>query len=255
MLSAKNISVHKSGRCILQLDACTLASGRVTGVLGANGAGKSTLLATLSGDLQPNLGEVLLAEKSLSQWQANKRAQHLAVLPQQSSLSFSFSVAEVVAMGRLPHATSHSQNQQFIEQALAQTHALHLLQRNYLQLSGGERQRVQLARVLVQLAPYNEQRVLLLDEPTSALDPLHQHCIMQSVQQLARLGCAVLVVLHDLNLAARYCDDLVLLNTGLLHAQGSTKHVLTAENIQSVFGLQVIIGRHPEQDCPLVIAK
>jgi iron complex transport system ATP-binding protein len=177
------------------------------------------------------------------------------VLPQSSTLSFAFRVADVVAMGRLPHRTGRDADAAIVAAALAVADAQHLAARNYLKLSGGERQRVHLARALAQLWPGGPGRVLLLDEPTSMLDPAHQHSILQAVRGFAEQGGTALVILHDLNLAARYCDRLMLLKNGCSHAEGSVDEVLRAEPLQAVFGLDVLVQRHPERGHPLVIAR
>lgn len=180
-------------------------------MLGPNGAGKSSLLGALSGELSAHQGRVLLDQRELAQWEGMQRAQRLAVLPQASSLDFAFRVEEVVGLGRLPHQTGRIRDAQIVSAALAAADVGHLRDRSYLALSGGERQRVHLARVLAQLWPGQEGQSLLLDEPTSALDPLHQHVTLQAIRAFAEQGVAVLVILHDLNLAARYCDRVLLL--------------------------------------------
>lgn len=255
MLSAENLEVRRGARCVLQGIGLQLRAGEIFGVLGPNGAGKSTLLDALSGELVLNAGQVLLADRSLHQWPSRERALRLAVLPQQSSLSFGFRVEEVVAMGRLPHGEGRAADLRVVAAALAAADALHLQGRSYLTLSGGERQRVHLARVLAQLWPGAEGRVLLLDEPTAALDPLHQHSTLQAVRGFAEQGAAVMVILHDLNLAARYCDRLLLLHEGCEHLQGTVEEVLQAQPLREVFGLDVLVQRHPERGHPLVVVR
>ncbi|MCJ0975173.1 heme ABC transporter ATP-binding protein [Pseudomonas sp. PS1] len=255
MLRAESLEVRRGARCVLQGIDLHLRAGEVFGVLGPNGAGKSSLLGALSGELTASSGRVLVADRPLHEWPSRERAQRLAVLPQQSGLSFGFRVEEVVAMGRLPHSEGRSADRLIVEQALAAADASHLEGRSYLSLSGGERQRVHLARVLAQLWPGAEGRVLLLDEPTSALDPLHQHSTLQAVRGFAERGAAVLVILHDLNLAARYCDRLLLLHEGRAHLQGSVDAVLRAEPLREVFGLDVLVQRHPERGHPLVVVR
>lgn len=255
MLLAENLEVRRGARCVLQGVDLQLRAGEIFGVLGPNGAGKSTLLGALSGELAVNAGRVLLAGRPLHEWPSRERAQRLAVLPQQSSLSFGFRVEEVVGMGRLPHDEGRAADLLIVEQALAAADASHLEGRSYLSLSGGERQRVHLARVLAQLWPGAEGRVLLLDEPTAALDPLHQHSTLQAVRGFAERGAAVLVILHDLNLAARYCDRLLLLHDGRAHLQGSVEAVLQPDPLREVFGLDVLIQRHPERGHPLVVVR
>lgn len=255
MLKATNLTLQRAGKTVIDHIELTLQSGEVLGVLGTNGAGKSTLLAGLSGELASVTGQVTLADKPLASWQATERARYLAVLPQTASLSFAFSVIEVVGFGRLPHNTGLKQDQAIIEQVLQLTDISYLAERNYLELSGGERQRVHLARVLTQLWPINQQSVLLLDEPTSMLDPLHQHSLLKVIKYCAQQGAAVMIILHDLNLASGYCDQLLLLEQGKVFIQGSPKQVLTGDHIKQVFGLDVLIQVHPTKGYPLVIAS
>ena len=255
MLRANNLLVRRGNRTVLANIDIELRPGEVLGVLGPNGAGKSTLLAALCGELAASEGTVSLDERPLADWPGQERARRLAVLPQSSSLNFAFSVNEVVGMGRLPHASGRVRDAEIVAEALSAADALHLAGRSYLALSGGERQRVHLARVLAQLWPGAEGQTLLLDEPTSMLDPLHQHTILQAVRDFAERGAAVLVILHDLNLAARYCDQLLLLQQGLPHAYGPPPEVLTVEALAAVYGLEVLIHQHPERGHPLIIAR
>ncbi|MFL9814687.1 heme ABC transporter ATP-binding protein [Stutzerimonas sp. VN223-3] len=255
MLQAQGISVRRGAATVLHDIDLQLAAGEVLGVLGPNGAGKSTLLGALSGELAVGTGQVLLHQKPLHAWDGPERARCLAVLPQSSSLSFGFLVEDVVGLGRLPHASGREFDDQIIAAALHAADVQHLARRNYLTLSGGEQQRVHLARVLAQLWPGGSGQVLLLDEPTAMLDPAHQHSILQSVRRFAEQGGAALVILHDLNLAARYCDRLLLLADGRARLCGAPDQVLRAEPLKSVFGLEVLIQQHPERGHPLVIAR
>ncbi|TBU95777.1 heme ABC transporter ATP-binding protein [Stutzerimonas kirkiae] len=255
MLRVEGLGVRRGAEAVLSgVDFC-LSSGEVLGVLGPNGAGKSTLLGALCGELPASEGSVSLAGRALDDWHGPERARRLAVLPQISTLNFAFRVHEVVEMGRLPHATGRHIDQQALLEALDAADAAHLAERNYLTLSGGERQRVHLARVLAQLWPAGEGSVLLLDEPTSMLDPLHQHSTLGAVRAFSRSGGAVLVILHDLNLAARYCDRLLLLASGGVHVAGTPEEVLRPAPLKAVFGLDVLVQRHPERGHPLVIAR
>ena len=255
MLRVEQLEVRRGQGVVLSGIDLQLHPGEVLGVLGPNGAGKSTLLAAMTGELPASAGQVTLDQRALDDWAGPERARRLAVLPQSSSLYFAFRVEEVVAMGRLPHDSGRVRDAQIVQQALQAADAVHLAGRSYLALSGGERQRVHLARVLAQLWPGGEGQILLLDEPTSMLDPLHQHTCLRAVRRLAESGAAVLVILHDLNLAARYCDRLLLLEQGRAHALGTPAEVLRAEPLQAVFGLEVLVQTHPERGHPLIIAR
>ncbi len=255
MLRVENLQIRRGRQIVLADVTLDLLPGEILGVLGPNGAGKSTLLGGLCGELSADRGKVWLDERELGDWSGSQRAQRLAVLPQVSTLDFAFRVEEVVGMGRLPHQTGRVRDDEIIEAALRAADVEHLSGRSYLALSGGERQRVHLARVLAQLWPGEAGQTLLLDEPTSMLDPLHQHTTLQAIRTFADRGAAVLVILHDLNLAARYCDRVLLLQEGRPHALDAPVHVLQPESLKRVFGLDVLVQPHPERGHPLIIAR
>jgi iron complex transport system ATP-binding protein len=181
----------------------------------------------------------------------------IAVLPQQSLLNFSFQVGEVVALGRHPHRSGASRDAQIVDQALAAVDATRQKQRDYTTLSGGEKQRVHLARVLAQLwqGEQSLERYLLLDEPTAALDLAHQHMILSAARAMALDGVGVMVILHDLNLAAHYADSVAMLVDGRLVASGDVHSVLTQKNIEQVFGIAVSLIPHPQTERPLIIYR
>ncbi|APC17481.1 heme ABC transporter ATP-binding protein [Pseudomonas frederiksbergensis] len=255
MLRVENLQICRGKKIVLADIDLELKPGEVLGVLGPNGAGKSTLLGALCGELRADHGYVWLDQRELSDWDGAERAQRLAVLPQTSTLDFAFRVEEVVGMGRLPHQTGRMRDDEIIAAALQAADVGHLSGRSYLALSGGERQRVHLARVLAQLWPGEAGQTLLLDEPTSMLDPLHQHTTLQAIREFADRGAAVLVILHDLNLAARYCDRILLLEGGRPHALDTPQQVLRPEPLKAVFGLDVLVQPHPERGHPLIIAR
>jgi len=255
MLEVEGLHLRRGSSDVLHDIDLQLLPNQVLGVLGPNGAGKSSLLGALCGELLPSQGRVMLQGKALDEWPGQARAQRLAVLPQVSSLGFAFRVEEVVGMGRLPHGSGQQRDREIVEAALRAADAWHLIDRSYLALSGGERQRVHLARVLAQLWPGAEGSTLLLDEPTSMLDPLHQHTTLQAVRSFADRGAAVLVILHDLNLAARYCDRILLLEGGRCHALASPPDVLTPTALKAVFGIEVLVQPHPERGHPLIITR
>jgi iron complex transport system ATP-binding protein len=255
MLRTQSLQIRRGTKIVLTDITLELKPGEVLGVLGPNGAGKSTLLGALCGELKACHGSVWLDDSELSHWSGAQRAQRLAVLPQVSTLDFAFRVEEVVGLGRLPYQSGRVRDDEIVAAALNAADAGHLSGRSYLALSGGERQRVHLARVLAQLWPGEAGQTLLLDEPTSMLDPLHQHTTLQAVREFADHGAAVLVILHDLNLAARYCDRLLLLEGGRPVALDTPEQVLRPEPLKAVFGLEVLVQQHPERGHPLIIAR
>ncbi len=245
-LSVHALVARRGAREILTDVDFDLLPGRLTALLGANGAGKSTLLSVLAGDLAPHAGQTSLDGRPLAALGPAALARRRAVLPQHSSLGFDLLVDEVVAMGAYAHPElPAAQVQDGIGRALALADALDFRQRTYASLSGGEQQRVQCARVLLQALAAREDgqpRYLLLDEPTASLDPLHQHGLLRGARQLARdEGLGVLVVLHDINLAARWCDRLVFLKQGRLVADGAPAQVLNPAVLQAVYGLSARI--------------
>ncbi|OQX34162.1 MAG: heme ABC transporter ATP-binding protein [Oceanospirillales bacterium LUC14_002_19_P2] len=256
-LNIDGVTVKRGSRDLLSDVSLNLSAGEVVAVLGPNGAGKSTLLRAITNEYPPESGRVLLGEKPVSDWRPLECALQMAILPQSSSLSFSFTVNEVVQMGRTPHASSREHNQDICRRALLEVDALHLANRSYTHLSGGEKQRVHLARVLAQIwePPLVGSRVLLLDEPTSALDPRHQHQTLAVARAFASQGVGVIVILHDLNLAAQYADRIVILKNGKKCADGCPAEVLTHETIQSVFDIRAMIMAHPLLGYPLVVAE
>lgn len=255
MLSVRGLGLQTGDNWRLHDIDLHLVEGEVLGVLGPNGAGKSSLFGVMSGELSPSTGTVLLEGRPLGKWSGRDRAQKMTVLPQTSTLEFDFLVSQVVSFGRLPHDSGAQADAEIVEQVLAHCALEHLTQRTYTQLSGGERQRVQLARALAQLWPAAPGKTLLLDEPTAALDPHHQHASLQRVRQLAAAGVSVGLVLHDLNLAARYCDRLLLLADGRIQALGTPAEVLQPHLLHSVFGLEVLIQAHPLDGYPVVIVR
>jgi iron complex transport system ATP-binding protein len=255
LLSLKSACAAPWGDELLRDIEFELDRGQVMSILGPNGAGKTTLLNMLCGSVPLTRGELQLADQVLSRWPIMQLARSQAVLPQQSSLNFPFTVEEVVLLGRTPHATGVAIDGNILDAVLEATDTSALRQRIYTRLSGGEKQRVQLARVFAQVwrAEDSETRLLLLDEPTSSLDLSHQQLIMESVARLARQGCAVAMVLHDFNLASRYTDCCLVLDSGRQWAWGTPREVLTQSMFRAVFEVDVHITDHPDSACPLVI--
>lgn len=229
-----------------------MPAGEVLAIIGPNGAGKSSLLKAIMGELAFN-GTVSMPTISPI---PNLRAKQLAILHQQNSLNFPFSVSEVVELGRTPHSTGKKEDQRIVAKALELMDISYLADRVYTELSGGEKQRTQLARVFCQLwepAANTPTRLLILDEPLSALDLGHQHDIMRAVKQFASQGVSIIMVLHDINMAARYADRLLAMLCSEQIALGSPQDVITPEIMQTLFGLPVEILISPNTNTPVVI--
>jgi iron complex transport system ATP-binding protein len=248
------LSYHIGPKSLLQNVSLSARPGEVLAIIGANGAGKSTLLKLLSGDLKPSAGEVVFEGKNLAQWPAAALAHRRAVLTQQHTLALAFEVRELVLLGRYPHfggqPTAH--DHAVVAAALDLVGLRHLAGREYPTLSGGEQQRAQLARVLAQVWEA-EKGFLLLDEPLTGLDLRHQHQTLAVARQLAHRGFGVIAVLHDLNLAAQYADQVLLLHQGLAVASGTPAEVLTPDYIHLGFGVEVELLTHPSLGCPLIV--
>lgn len=249
-LQTIDLSVSRGSTLILSRVSLSIEPGRVLGLLGANGAGKSTLLAALAGELPPADGRVELDGTPLARMPLRHQARQRAVLPQKPSLSFDLGVHDVVAMGAYPFPElDASEVDALIAASLALAGIPHLAQRRYPDLSGGEQQRVQFARVLAQCQAQQTRhlaRYLLLDEPTSSLDPKHQIELLRTTAELAHTqSVGVLVIVHDINLAARWCDQLVMLGNGTIVASGAPTEVLTRDNLRTVYDIEADILPHP----------
>lgn len=244
-LTVSRVSAGYGPAVVLQDLSLHLSTGEILAIVGPNGAGKSTLLKVAAGSLRPSQGNVELLERSLASYPRRELARVVATVAQENQVAFRFTVLEVVLMGRAPHLGSfHLET----EHDLAAAHAamdrfelLDLAQRPINELSGGERKRVFLARALAQ-----EPRVMLLDEPTAFLDLRHAADILVQFRKLcAEGGVAVVATMHDLNAAASYANRVLLLHNGTMVACGPPDEVLTAGNLDQVYGVKVQIGRNP----------
>ncbi len=259
MIQAIEAGYRVAGREIVSGVSLSIEPGELVVVAGPNGAGKSTLVRLLSGEIAANSGEVRLLGRPLGAWGLDDLARRRAVLPQSDGIRFALTSREVVALGRMPWRREPAgRNAETVDRAMRAAGAEGLADRSFLTLSGGERRRVHLARVLAQLDPWRpatEPRFLFLDEPVAGLDPSHQHRVLEWARDLARLGVGVVVVLHDLNLAAAYAHRVLLLRAGRLVAFDTPERVLTAPLVRDVFGWTVRVMAHPCRDCPLLVPE
>lgn len=237
-LQARALRVVRGERAILRDVSLTATPGRLLVLVGPNGAGKSTLLSALAGLLRPDQGQVTLDHRRLDQWDPRALARRRAMLSQRVDLTFGFTVDEVVHLGRSPHVPNAAADERIVDAALRAAHAWGLRGRRYTGLSGGERQRVQLARVLAQIWEGAEAGGwLLLDEPEAGLDIAHQHFILRRARACAAAGFGVIAVLHDLNLAARYADEVAVLADGALLRHAEPEEALDPVLLSGVYGI------------------
>ena len=252
-IDIKHASLTLGNKVLLDNISLSIRSGELTIILGPNGTGKSSLLKLLSQEWPCN-GELRFYGKPADEWKPEQLAESVGILPQYSSLTFAFTVREVVELGGLALRASQRTITAIAEEKMQQTDVMHLVDRLYPTLSGGEKQRVHLARVLTQLSQSPRDTVLMLDEPTSALDIGHQHRTLRLAKQLAAKGSTVIAVIHDLNLAAQYADRILMLNNGKIVADGKPLEVLTPTNIEEVYGWPVQVIPHPHENYPVVLA-
>lgn len=264
VLVAEGVEVVLGGRTILHDVSVSVHAGEVVVLVGPNGAGKSTLFGTLAGDIAPRRGRVLVADEPdpvdaarsgtpdlvpLSSVRPRDLARRRAVQTQESRLSFAFTARDTVEMGRAPWAGTEREllDDEAVDRAMRRSDTGHLATRQVPVLSGGERARVAFARLLAQETP-----IVLLDEPTAALDIHHQEEVMRVVRELADDGAAVLVIVHDLSLAAAHADRIVLLAEGTIRADGPPREVLRGDLLSRVYGHPIEVFERPGSDELLV---
>lgn len=252
-LHVKDVSVGYGERTVLNTLNVDIKRGAVTSIVGPNGCGKSTLLRTMSRLLNPTKGEIVLDGKSIHDIPTRKLATQLGLLPQTPIAPDGIVVADLVGRGRTPHqgilGRWSQQDYDIVAEALETTGISDLAERSIDELSGGQRQRVWIAMALAQRTD-----TLLLDEPTTYLDVKHQLDVLDLLTELNRdRGTTIVMVLHDLNLAARYSDELVAVSGGKVFAHGHPREVITKENVKSVFGIDSVIITDPVSDQPAVM--
>ena len=250
VLSARDLEVTIGDKRILKGVSLEVCAGEVVALVGPNGAGKSTLLASIVGDRETTAGTVEIGGAPVSEWTQLELAMRRAVLLQRIEMSFPFAVAEVIRMGREPWQNTDLEDEDVpaMEWAIEATDVGHLLSRSFTTLSGGEQARAALARTLSQRAA-----LLMLDEPTAALDIAHQEQVLRVARGRARCGDAVVVVLHDLALAAAYADRVVILSDGEVVASGAPEAVMTDDLLSTIYGCRIETMRHPRTGALLIV--
>jgi iron complex transport system ATP-binding protein len=254
VIEAHAVTKRVGGATLVDAIDLRIAAGEIVAIIGPNGAGKSTLLRLLSGDLRPTSGEVRLKQRSVQAYSPRELARHRAMLSQHVNVSFPFTVEEIVLMGAGDHGGDAGS---LVDAALEEVGLTGFRDRSLPTLSGGEQQRAHFARVLVQLACSEASHgpgLLLLDEPTSSLDLRHQIDLVEAAQRRAANGTAVIAIVHDLNLAIRFADRLVVLRRGGLAADGRRDDVVTDRMIREIFEIDAVLGR-AEDGVPFLLPQ
>jgi iron complex transport system ATP-binding protein len=250
-LELRDLSVDIAGRRIVTDIGFSVPDGSFAGLLGPNGSGKSTILKAIYRVHRPAGGQVLVDGQDLLTLRPREAARRVAVVAQEFSLEFDFTVAELVMIGRAPHKRAFGRDDDtdraVTEQAIERVGCQHLAQRGFNTLSGGEKQLVLIAQALAQGADH-----LILDEPTNHLDIRYQ---VEILELIAGLGITVLAAIHDISLAALFCDTVHLINGGLLVTGGPPHEVLTAANVRATYGTEVLVIAHPESGTPHLIPR
>jgi iron complex transport system ATP-binding protein len=251
-ITVKNLSYSFSNRAVLQNLSFEVAEGEFFLIIGPNGSGKTTLMRTMAGILKPHNGQIDIFERQISIYRRKELARSVAFLPQGLPVDFPFTVAELVLMGRAPYNSAlgieNKEDHVISEQAMKFTEVDHLAGRKLNQLSGGEQQRVFLARAICQ-----EPKILLLDEPTASLDLAHQVRIMDLMERLkAEKGVTIVMVSHDINLAAMYGDRLLLLREGRIIRLGAPGQILNFETLEETYGCTLLVDESPLGKLPRV---
>lgn len=252
-LRLQQVSLGYGRRTILKDASFEASPGEVLGIIGPNGSGKSTLIRGMTRLLIPSSGQIFIDGHTIDQLKHSDLAQLVAVVPQNAVLPELFTAVEVVLMGRTPHLGlfryESDKDLAIVQKAMEATNTAHLAERRVGELSGGEKQRLVIARALAQ-----EPKIILLDEPTAHLDINYQIETLELIDQLCRSqNLAVVIALHDLNLAVQYCDRLVILNGGTIHSQGTPEAVVTAQTIKEVYGADVYVYPHPVNKLPATL--
>lgn len=250
MIQARNLSFYRNGTAVLSALSFDIHPGELVAVLGPNGAGKTTLLHLLSGSEKPDQGDILLNSKPLRDYSSTALAQVRSVVSQKIQLSLPYKVMDLVLLGRLPHNAGREteRDRAIARQALSSVQASHLADRRYTELSGGEQQRVHIARALAQIAHDSSSvaRTLLLDEPTAHLDPGQTYRLMDVLRTLRSEALGMMIVLHDVNLAARYADRILLLSNGRQAGIGTPREVLTPASVSALYGVETTVVHTPD---------
>lgn len=244
-LEVENLNFTYKKELALKDISFSIKKGQFLSIIGPNGSGKSTLLNNLSNIENPQSGSINIYDEDINEYESKKLARTIALVPQDTFISYGFSVLDIVLMGRFPHLNRFEKESEedfkIVNKALKKTNTFHLRDRNVNEISGGERQRVIIARALAQ-----ESEIIFLDEPTSHLDINHQIDLLNLLKQLnEERNTTIVLVIHDINLASRYSDEIILMDGGKIVSKGAPEKVVTRKNIEKTYGLNVIVEENP----------
>lgn len=251
MFSLENVTFEILNKQLLEPISLTFERGKVYGLIGHNGSGKSTLIKLLAKQIPYSSGKITFNHKELNKWSSREFAKHVAYLPQYLPQTTNLTARELITMGRYAWNGLFGQNKkednEAIQRALELTHTERFVDQFVDVLSGGERSRIWLAMLLAQ-----QSQFLLLDEPLAALDIAYQVEVMQLIQKLAyELNLGIIIVIHDINLASRYCDHLIALYSGRLLVQGSANEIVNRETLKDIYNIDLNVIRHPQSNNPV----
>lgn len=243
MIKVQDLEFYYGNKKILDNISFEVESGEILGILGPNGSGKTTLLNVLNGVLKKKNGDIFIKNKKIEDYSRKELAKIMAILPQDMSPSFDFTVYEIVSMGRYPHLglldSFSEKDEKMIENAMEITDVLKFKNKSIREISGGERQRVFIARAIAQ-----EPEIILLDEPTSNLDLKYQIEILDIIEKMRKEGKTIIISMHDVNLAIKYCSRLALLSSGKIYAIGKPDEIIDEKSISEVYGIEGKIIRN-----------
>lgn len=250
-LKITDLSINYGSNNVLKNINLTIPEGDFLGIIGPNGAGKSTLLKAINNLIPISNGKIEIEGKNILKVNSKDRAKEIALVPQNFNIEYDFSVKDIILMGRFPHLKSgdyKARDYEKVKEAIELTHTKKFENRLFKTLSGGEKQRVIIARAIAQ-----DTNIILLDEPTSALDLHHQYEIMELISDLNKKGKTIITVMHDLNLAARFCKNLLILKKGEIKDLGKPEEVLTVETLKDVYHMNMIVRENEFYHRPEII--
>jgi len=254
LLQISNLSAGYLKKEVLNAISIEINKAQFTGIIGANGCGKTTLLKNISGYHHPWGGSVHISGKDIRKMSIRERARHIGYVPQDIPFDFAFKCFDLVMMGRMPHLGRFKKesgaDREIVRDSMELTHTWHLKDRIATELSGGERQRVYIARALTQ-----QPKIMLLDEPVSHLDIKYQVEVLDLLKELSSRGILILAVLHDINLASQFCDEIMIMREGNILSRGKPAEVITPQNIGSAFSIDVEIFDNPCTQTPYVVPR